>query len=81
MDDGLGDTMVRVEAASGVHTSVSINASNSVQMPSRSNNLDLQKRVAVERTDLPVIFMTGYGDLPMRSKPQEACFYDTEYNY
>jgi FixJ family two-component response regulator len=26
--------------------------------------LDLQKRVAVDRTDLPIIFITGYGDVP-----------------
>ena len=28
------------------------------------NGLELQKRVAVERTDLPIIFITGYGDVP-----------------
>jgi FixJ family two-component response regulator len=28
------------------------------------NGLDLQKRVA-ERTDMPIIFITGYGDVPM----------------
>jgi FixJ family two-component response regulator len=28
------------------------------------NGLDLQKRVAVERTDLPIIFLTGHGDIP-----------------
>jgi FixJ family two-component response regulator len=29
------------------------------------NGLDLQKRVAAERTDMPIIFITGYGDVPM----------------
>jgi FixJ family two-component response regulator len=27
------------------------------------NGLDLQKRLA-ERTDMPIIFITGYGDVP-----------------
>ena len=29
------------------------------------NGLELQKRVAVERTDMPIIFITGHGDTPM----------------
>src|SRR5258708_34884103 len=29
------------------------------------NGLDLQKRVAVDRTDMPIIFITGNGDVPM----------------
>src|SRR5499425_264147 len=29
------------------------------------NGLELQKRIAVERTDMPIIFITGYGDIPM----------------
>src|SRR5215467_12604663 len=29
------------------------------------NGLELQKRVAVERTDIPIIFITGHGDIPM----------------
>jgi len=29
------------------------------------NGLDLQTRVAAERTDMPIIFITGYGDVPM----------------
>jgi len=29
------------------------------------NGLDLQKRIAVERTDMPIIFITGHGDIPM----------------
>src|SRR5215469_7776495 len=28
------------------------------------NGLELQKRLAVERTDMPIIFITGYGDVP-----------------
>lgn len=29
------------------------------------NGLDLQKRVAIERTEMPIIFITGHGDIPM----------------
>jgi len=29
------------------------------------NGLDLQKQIAFERRDLPIIFITGYGDVPM----------------
>ena len=29
------------------------------------NGLELQKHVAVERTDMPIIFITGHGDIPM----------------
>src|ERR1700745_4158228 len=29
------------------------------------NGLDLQKLVSVERTDMPIIFVTGHGDVPM----------------
>lgn len=28
------------------------------------DGLELQKRVAVDRTDMPIIFITGYGDVP-----------------
>src|SRR5690242_3391567 len=29
------------------------------------NGLELQKLIASERTDLPIIFITGHGDVPM----------------
>src|SRR5215216_1351779 len=29
------------------------------------NGLDLQKLIAVDRIDMPIIFITGYGDVPM----------------
>jgi FixJ family two-component response regulator len=29
------------------------------------NGLDLQKRLAVERHEMPIIFITGHGDIPM----------------
>jgi FixJ family two-component response regulator len=29
------------------------------------NGLDLQKRIAIDRGDMPIIFITGYGDVPM----------------
>jgi len=36
------------------------------------NGLDLQKRIASERTDMPIIFVTGYGDVPMTVKAMKA---------
>jgi FixJ family two-component response regulator len=36
------------------------------------NGLDLQKRVADERTDMPIIFITGYGDVPMTVQAMKA---------
>lgn len=35
-----------------------------VSLPGLSG-LDLQKRVTAERPDMPIIFITGYGDVPM----------------
>ncbi len=29
------------------------------------NGLDLQKRIASDRIDMPIIFITGHGDIPM----------------
>ena len=36
------------------------------------NGLDLQKRVAVDRLDMPIIFITGYGDVPMTVQAMKA---------
>lgn len=36
------------------------------------NGLDLQKRIAADRTDLPIIFVTGYGDVPMTVRAMKA---------
>jgi FixJ family two-component response regulator len=36
------------------------------------NGLDLQRRVAADRTDMPIIFITGYGDVPMTVKAMKA---------
>ena len=36
------------------------------------NGLDLQKRVAVDRKDMPIIFITGYGDVPMTVQAMKA---------
>jgi FixJ family two-component response regulator len=36
------------------------------------NGLDLQGRVAVDRTDMPIIFITGYGDVPMTVQAMKA---------
>jgi FixJ family two-component response regulator len=37
-----------------------------------SNGLDLQKRVAVDRSDMPVIFVTGHGDVPTSVQAMKA---------
>jgi FixJ family two-component response regulator len=36
------------------------------------NGLELQKRVAGDRTDMPIIFITGYGDVPMTVQAMKA---------
>ncbi|HYX21357.1 MAG TPA: response regulator transcription factor [Thermoanaerobaculia bacterium] len=36
------------------------------------NGLDLQKLVAGERTEMPIIFVTGYGDIPTTVKAMKA---------
>jgi FixJ family two-component response regulator len=36
------------------------------------NGLDLQKRVAVDRADMPIIFITGHGDVPMTVQAMKA---------
>ena len=36
------------------------------------NGLELQKRVAVERSDMPIIFITGHGDVPMTVQAMKA---------
>jgi FixJ family two-component response regulator len=36
------------------------------------NGLELQKRVAVDRTDMPIIFITGYGDVPITVQAMKA---------
>ncbi len=36
------------------------------------NGLDLQERVALERHDMPIIFITGYGDVSMTVRAMKA---------
>src|SRR6202047_4317048 len=36
------------------------------------NGLDLQKRISVDRIDMPIIFITGYGDVPMTVRAMKA---------
>ena len=36
------------------------------------NGLDLQQRIAGDRADLPIIFITGYGDIPMTVQAMKA---------
>jgi FixJ family two-component response regulator len=36
------------------------------------NGLDLQNRVAGDRADMPIIFITGYGDVPMTVRAMKA---------
>ena len=42
-----------------------------VNLPDLSG-LDLQKRVAGDRIDMPIIFITGYGDVPMTVQAMKA---------
>ena len=42
-----------------------------VNLPDLSG-LDLQKRVAADRIDMPIIFITGYGDIPMTVQAMKA---------
>jgi FixJ family two-component response regulator len=42
-----------------------------VSLPGLSG-LDLQKCIASERKDMPIIFITGYGDVPMTVKAMKA---------
>jgi FixJ family two-component response regulator len=36
------------------------------------NGLDLQKRVAVERHEMPIVFITGHGDIPRTVRAMKA---------
>ncbi|MDB4891198.1 MAG: two component transcriptional regulator, LuxR family [Gemmatimonadetes bacterium] len=36
------------------------------------NGLDLQKRIAGDRADMPIIFITGHGDVPMTVRAMKA---------
>ena len=36
------------------------------------NGLELQKRVATDRIDMPIIFISGYGDVPMTVRAMKA---------
>ena len=36
------------------------------------NGLDLQKRIATDRAAMPIIFITGYGDIPMTVRAMKA---------
>lgn len=36
------------------------------------NGLDLQKRIAVDQTYMPIIFISGYGDVPMTVEAMKA---------
>src|SRR5580700_8805543 len=36
------------------------------------NGLDLQKRIATDRTEMPIIFITGHGDIPMSVQAMKA---------
>jgi FixJ family two-component response regulator len=36
------------------------------------NGLELQKRVAAERSEMPIIFITGHGDIPMTVQAMKA---------
>ncbi len=36
------------------------------------NGLELQKRIAGDRSDMPIIFISGYGDVPMTVQAMKA---------
>ena len=36
------------------------------------NGLDLQQRIAADRVEMPIIFITGYGDVPMTVRAMKA---------
>lgn len=36
------------------------------------NGLELQQRIAADRVDMPIIFITGYGDVPMTVRAMKA---------
>jgi FixJ family two-component response regulator len=36
------------------------------------NGLELQQRIAADRLDMPIIFITGYGDVPMTVRAMKA---------
>ena len=36
------------------------------------NGLDLQKRIATDRTDMPIIFISGFGDVPKTVQAMKA---------
>jgi FixJ family two-component response regulator len=36
------------------------------------NGLDLQQKIATDRNDMPIIFITGYGDVPMTVRAMKA---------
>jgi FixJ family two-component response regulator len=40
------------------------------------NGLDLQDRLAVDRPDMPIIFITGYGDVPMTVRAMKHGAFD-----
>jgi FixJ family two-component response regulator len=40
--------------------------------PAGLNGLDLQKRIAVDRTDMPIICITGHADVPMTVQAMKA---------
>ncbi|QNI30507.1 response regulator transcription factor [Alloacidobacterium dinghuense] len=53
------------------HTSVPSCLVLDVSLPDL-NGLDLQKRIAQERHDMPIIFITGHGDIPMTVQAMKA---------
>jgi FixJ family two-component response regulator len=54
-----------------VHTAVPSCLVLDVNLPDL-NGLDLQEHVAADRTDMPIIFITGYGDVPMTVRAMKA---------
>jgi FixJ family two-component response regulator len=36
------------------------------------NGLELQERIAIDRSDMPIIFISGYGDVPKTVRAMKA---------
>ena len=43
-----------------------------IQCRTDLNGLELQKRIAVDRIDMPIIFISGYGDVPKTVQAMKA---------
>ncbi|WP_280155763.1 response regulator [Piscinibacter sp. XHJ-5] len=47
-----------------------------ITMPGGLDGLEVQRRLAAERPDMPIIFITGHGDVPMTVQAMKAGAYE-----